>query len=52
MAAVESFAREQGLSAVVLHVFAHNTQAQALYKSAGFSVTSLNMHKSVAHGGG
>jgi ribosomal protein S18 acetylase RimI-like enzyme len=51
MSAVESFARDQGLSAVVLHVFAHNTEAQALYKSAGFSVASLNMHKAISTGG-
>ena len=45
LAAVERMAREQGLSALALHVFAHNEGAQALYRSFGYVTASLNMHK-------
>jgi ribosomal protein S18 acetylase RimI-like enzyme len=45
LAAVECLARDQGMASMALHVFAHNESAQALYKSLGYSVASLNMHK-------
>jgi ribosomal protein S18 acetylase RimI-like enzyme len=48
--AIEKLATEQGLSSVALHVFAHNEGAQALYKSIGYSVASLNMHKLLSPG--
>jgi ribosomal protein S18 acetylase RimI-like enzyme len=48
LAAVERYAREHGFSSLALHVFWHNEGAQALYKSAGFTVASVNMHKLLA----
>jgi ribosomal protein S18 acetylase RimI-like enzyme len=45
LAAVERMAQAQGMASVALHVFAHNAGAQALYRSAGYAVASLNMHK-------
>jgi ribosomal protein S18 acetylase RimI-like enzyme len=45
LAAVERVAQAQGMASVALHVFAHNEGAQALYRSAGYAVASLNMHK-------
>ena len=45
LVAVETYAQSQGMAAVLLHVFSHNTGAQALYRSVGYSVASLNMHK-------
>ncbi len=43
--ALELFARGLGLSTIGLHVFAYNTEAQALYQALGYGITSLNMHK-------
>ncbi len=34
-----------GLSGIALHVFAHNAEAQALYRSLGYNVASMNMLK-------
>jgi ribosomal protein S18 acetylase RimI-like enzyme len=34
-----------GLRAIGLHVFNQNTSAQALYRSLGYEVTSVNMLK-------
>lgn len=48
--AAEKLALEQGLSGIALHVFAHNTQAQALYRALGYSVASLNMLKPLGAG--
>ena len=50
LVAIEQLAIEQGLSSVALHVFAHNEGALALYKSIGYSVASLNMHKLLSRG--
>ena len=49
--AFESLAAGLGLSATALNVFGSNTQAQALYAAAGYSVTSLGMHKSLLRDG-
>lgn len=43
--ALEPIAAGLGLSGLGLHVFAHNTGAQALYRSLGYEVTSLNLFK-------
>ena len=47
-AALERLVRELRLSSIGLHVFAHNTGAQALYRKLGYSVTSVNMLKHLA----
>jgi ribosomal protein S18 acetylase RimI-like enzyme len=44
-AAVEAKARELGLAGVALHVFGHNTGAQALYAKLGFTPTSIHVFK-------
>ena len=49
--ATEHFAVEQGLSAIGLHVFAHNTGAQALWQALGYRVTSSNMLKTLEERG-
>lgn len=41
----EALAAEMGFSGTALNVFGSNTGAQALYAAAGYSVTSLSMHK-------
>jgi ribosomal protein S18 acetylase RimI-like enzyme len=40
---VAELARSQGHRRLELHVFSHNAAAQALYRAAGYDVTSLNM---------
>jgi ribosomal protein S18 acetylase RimI-like enzyme len=47
LAAIESRARELGVSSIGLHVFAHNPGAQALYAKFGFDVVSINMRKDI-----
>ena len=47
-AALERLVGELGLASVGLHVFAHNTGAQALYRKLGYAVTSVNMLKHLA----
>ena len=42
---VEKLAEAMGLSGVALNVFGSNSAAQALYRSLGYSVTTLSMHK-------
>jgi len=42
---LEPIAQEMGLQSIGLHVFNHNVGAQALYKSLGYEVTSINMLK-------
>lgn len=42
---VEEIASAMGLAAVALNVSGSNTGAQALYRSLGYVVTSLSMHK-------
>lgn len=45
--ALESIATALNLSGIGLHVFAHNTNAQALYGQLGYVVTGINMRKSI-----
>ena len=45
--ALEEEARALGLSGIALHVFGHNTRAQALYLKLGYEPTNINMYKSV-----
>lgn len=43
--ALEPIAMALGATTLGLHVFGHNTGAQALYRSLGFGVTGLNLQK-------
>lgn len=43
--AMEPLVVELGASSIGLHVFGHNSGAQALYHSLGYNVTSVNMLK-------
>lgn len=45
--ALEERGRSLGLSGIALHVFGHNTAAQALYAKLGFRTTNINMFKNV-----
>ena len=45
LARVEELAASLGLAAVALNVFGSNAAAQALYRSLGYTVTSLSMQK-------
>ena len=45
MLALQEKAKELGLRALVLHVFAHNRAAIALYAKLGYEIKSLNMTK-------
>lgn len=45
MKAMEEMARQKGLRALYLHVFAHNPVALRLYEHSGFKVKSMNMEK-------
>ena len=47
MQALETKAKELQVSTIKLHVFGHNTTAIALYKKMGYSVTNMNMEKSL-----
>jgi ribosomal protein S18 acetylase RimI-like enzyme len=49
--AFESLAAELGLSGTALNVFGSNKEAQTLYAAAGYSVTSISMHKSLPRNG-
>lgn len=49
--ALEHEVRLFGLSGIALHVFGHNTAAQALYIKLGYQATDINMFKSVARSG-
>ena len=42
---LEPIVQAMGLRAIGLHVFNQNTSAQALYRSLGYEVTSVNMLK-------
>jgi ribosomal protein S18 acetylase RimI-like enzyme len=42
---LEPIVRALGLQSIGLHVFSQNVRAQALYKSLGYQVASLNMLK-------
>ena len=46
-AALEREARARGLAAIGLHVFGHNTGAQALYDKLGYEATNIVMFKRV-----
>jgi ribosomal protein S18 acetylase RimI-like enzyme len=43
-----TMARQAGCDSVALNVFGSNTAAQTLYRSLGFAVTSIGMHKDLA----
>lgn len=45
--ASEQEVRRLGLSGIALHVFGHNTEAQALYAKLGFQSTDINLFKPV-----
>jgi ribosomal protein S18 acetylase RimI-like enzyme len=45
---VEALASGSGYSAIALNVFGSNTGAQGLYRSLGYAVTSMSMHKPLA----
>lgn len=45
MEQVEAHAAALGAAAVVLHVFALNTTAQALYRAVGYGITGFNLIK-------
>ena len=45
--ALEHEARRLGLTGVALHVFGHNTTAQARYAKLGYSPTNINLFKSL-----
>lgn len=46
--ALENTARTLGLAGIALHVFGHNSGAQALYASLGYQITNLNLFKPLA----
>ena len=45
--AMEPLATALGLSGIALNVFGSNAEAQALYRAAGYDVTSISMHKNL-----
>ncbi len=49
--AVQEIAQSKGLSGLALHVFAHNEGANALYRSLGYQVSSLNLIKPLPQSG-
>ena len=49
--ALEAEVARLGLSGIALHVFGHNTGAQALYAKLGFRPTNINLFKSVGSPG-
>ena len=51
-AALEVEVHKRGLSGIALHVFGHNTGAQALYRKLGFLTTNINMFKPLAQAQG
>lgn len=48
--ALEEEVRTLGLGGIALHVFGHNTRAQALYAKLGYHATNINMYKAVVTG--
>jgi ribosomal protein S18 acetylase RimI-like enzyme len=46
--ALEDEARRLGLTGIALHVFGHNTGAQALYARLGYGPTNINLFKPLA----
>jgi ribosomal protein S18 acetylase RimI-like enzyme len=49
--ALEALAQEKGLSGIALHVFGHNTGAQALYAKLGYQPTNISLFKPVRAAG-
>ena len=47
MRALEVEVRRLGLAGIALHVFGHNTAAQALYAALGYRPTNINLYKPV-----
>ncbi len=47
MLAAERWCRDNALTRIGLHVFAHNTGARALYEQLGFTETGRNMAKNL-----
>jgi ribosomal protein S18 acetylase RimI-like enzyme len=50
--ALEDEVRRRGLHGIALHVFGHNTGAQALYAKLGYSPTSISLYKPIRAPGG
>lgn len=48
MLAVEREAQALGMDRIGLHVFGHNSAAQALYLKLGYAITNINMTKRLA----
>ena len=48
LAALEERARVQGIRAIALHVFGHNTTARALYEKMGYEITNINMVRRIS----
>ena len=44
---LEVISKKMGIDRIGLHVFSHNSAAQELYKKLGYSVTGINMQKSL-----
>ncbi|MFO1315615.1 MAG: GNAT family N-acetyltransferase [Burkholderiales bacterium] len=44
---LEQFAAARGATGIRLNVFAHNPNAQALYRALGYAVTAMTMRKSL-----
>lgn len=44
---LEQFADARGVTGIRLNVFAHNPNAQALYRTLGYEVTAMTMRKSL-----
>ena len=49
--ALEKEVRSRGLSGIALHVFGHNSAAQALYVKLGYRATNVSMFKDVEREG-
>jgi ribosomal protein S18 acetylase RimI-like enzyme len=49
--ALEEEVRSRGLSGIALHVFGHNTTAQALYVKLGYHPTNISLFKAVPPAG-
>lgn len=47
MAHLEAYAKEEGITQIGLHVFAHNKSALALYQKMGFEAAGYNMTKEI-----
>jgi ribosomal protein S18 acetylase RimI-like enzyme len=47
LTALEEQAHALGVESISLHVFGHNTGAQALYRKAGYEVTGIHMTRRV-----